>query len=102
MNRHPPRSTLFPYPPLFRSLATLKDERERVLIPGFYDRVREPSPRQRELLAALDRKSTRLNSSHQIISHAVFCFKKKKTKIDYILTTNITSRHVTHFLGRRH
>src|SRR5947208_11973124 len=66
MMRPPPRSTLFPYTTLFRST-------------GVYEAghlVGVEVPRQRGKLP-LDRKSTRLNSSHQIISYAVFCLKKK-------------------------
>src|SRR3990170_5983625 len=67
MIRRPPRSTLFPYTTLFRSRAPagrgtgLQGAREDDLPAG-----------------ALDRKSTRLNSSHQIISYAVFCLKTKQ------------------------
>src|SRR2546430_13672729 len=68
MIRRPPRSTLFPYTTLFRSL-----EQE----PG---RLQQPA-RRRGLADPVqgDRKSTRLNSSHSQISYAVFCLKKKKT-----------------------
>src|SRR5688572_31182281 len=66
--RRPPRSTLFPYTTLFRSDA-LTDEFDVVLGPA----VHEPFDQ-------LDRKSTRLNSSHSQISYAVFCLKKKKEK----------------------
>src|SRR5258708_31640691 len=85
MIRRPPRSTLFPYTTLFRSVEKLKRMRElgcEYAILNFpeaaYDRsgielfriaYSQPSSR--------DRKSTRLNSSHQIISYAVFCLKKK-------------------------
>src|SRR5947208_11340791 len=68
MIRRPPRSTLFPYTTLFRS-------RQGLRLPG------RPAPRQGgrgdEAPRREDRKSTRLNSSHQIISYAVFCLKKK-------------------------
>src|SRR4051794_41425201 len=71
MIRPPPRSTLFPYTTLFRSLG------------GAFDRAREhhrraaaARPGRRQAVA--DRKSTRLNSSHPSISYAVFCLKKKK------------------------
>src|SRR3989338_9400676 len=66
MIRRPPRSTLFPYTTLFRSLP---------------DTVSCPRSLQcsRELRSKPDRKSTRLNSSHSSISYAVFCLKKKKT-----------------------
>src|SRR5215204_7215414 len=64
MIRRPPRSTLFPYTTLFRS-------RVRSLLPwGPVRRDPRAAPR--------DRKSTRLNSSHTVISYAVFCLKKKK------------------------
>src|SRR5438132_4221123 len=71
MIRRPPRSTLFPYTTLFRSHLA-KDVPER----------RVPMMNERDLFAALptDRKSTRLNSSHTVISYAVFCLKKKKKK----------------------
>src|SRR5258708_15415597 len=71
MIRRPPRSTLFPYTTLFRSLVRF-NERFRLGAAG-EGRLATDS----ELGAALDRKSTRLNSSHQIISYAVFCLKKK-------------------------
>src|SRR2546426_4557137 len=84
MIRRPPRSTLFPYTTLFRSQRSL-----RPIFAGLVWRVgagvgRRPlgTPRRgvfdlpRGLL--LDRKSTRLNSSHLVISYAVFCFEKKK------------------------
>src|SRR5258708_29039214 len=65
MIRRPPRSTLFPYTTLFRSpCQALPADRRRL--------SRDP-----ELSWRQDRKSTRLNSSHQIISYAVFCLKKK-------------------------
>src|SRR2546430_13361624 len=89
MIRRPPRSTLFPYTTLFRSHPL----RPRALRGG--DRpgraVAEPVPRGRggadqPLQAALDRKSTRLNSSHSQISYAVFCLKKKKKNTETTLT----------------
>src|SRR5258708_8100075 len=74
MIRRPPRSTLFPYTTLFRSLAYALADRLLIV-------VRSGTTPTDDLEAAvrLDRKSTRLNSSHQIISYAVFCLKKKKT-----------------------
>src|SRR5258708_18641915 len=70
MIRRPPRSTLFPYTTLFRSKGEYSFPRD------------ETRKRWRRGLcpcqSRLDRKSTRLNSSHQIISYAVFCLKKKK------------------------
>src|SRR5215216_7238128 len=78
MIRRPPRSTLFPYTTLFRSRAGL-----RTLPPKAAPRAKRrglvPALSQSRL-PARDRKSTRLNSSHQIISYAVFCLKKKKKK----------------------
>src|SRR5260221_9705891 len=82
MIRRPPRSTLFPYTTLFRShllsgLQRRRDHREP-RPPGPHDGA-DPHRRLRG-----DRKSTRLNSSHTVISYAVFCLKKKKlnTRID--------------------
>src|SRR5438552_11466687 len=68
MIRRPPRSTLFPYTTLFRS--------RRSSAPACESRTSARTPPQ---WVQRDRKSTRLNSSHQIISYAVFCLKKKKT-----------------------
>src|SRR3989454_9364082 len=89
MIRRPPRSTLFPYTTLFRSVRVDATDRSRVtsdvprkalhLLPvplhhlGRRGGVRHPG----------DRKSTRLNSSHLVISYAVFCLKKKKKNIEY-------------------
>src|SRR5438552_9872455 len=77
MIRRPPRSTLFPYTTLFRSWIDIAPHRRH--------RVDWTDPATRTVWLAgsvqsTDRKSTRLNSSHQIISYAVFCLKKKKTK----------------------
>src|SRR2546426_33007 len=93
MIRRPPRSTLFPYTTLFRSRA----QRSRCVLALADDRLAHAEPRERILLISsaafgmvwhgwdgsqahptLDRKSTRLNSSHLVISYAVFCLKKKK------------------------
>src|SRR5438067_9745910 len=88
--RRPPRSTLFPYTTLFRSGRDLREPRERVhddqaalRVPQ--DRLVDPVGAG-DLLVLLDRKSTRLNSSHVSISYAVFCLKKKKNKrsTDYV------------------
>src|SRR3712207_7723233 len=88
MIRRPPRSTLFPYTTLFRSV--LADDRRRTLArlgvdPSTLDLlsvVRRSGPpyelTTREI--ARDRKSTRLNSSHANISYAVFCLKKKNSR----------------------
>src|SRR5258708_24882984 len=87
MIRRPPRSTLFPYTTLFRSDRSEKriSEKFHRPYPRHAERRQRPrnpqSPYARRRARALvaDRKSTRLNSSHQIISYAVFCLKKKKT-----------------------
>src|SRR5258707_5715455 len=79
MIRRPPRSTLFPYTTLFRSIAVgLNPLRPHVADDGL--RRRAYDQRLGQLFAAAngDRKSTRLNSSHANISYAVFCLKKKK------------------------
>src|SRR5256885_8748083 len=70
MIRRPPRSTLFPYTTLFRSTCARPRTPHRGRRPG---EPTEPGP---PLMR--DRKSTRLNSSHLVISYAVFCLKKKK------------------------
>src|SRR5207245_4912671 len=67
----PPRSTLFPYTTLFRSLTA----RDRGRLVGHHPRRRTDA-----WVMTKDRKSTRLNSSHGSISYAVFCLKKKKKK----------------------
>src|ERR1039457_5862736 len=68
MIRRPPRSTLFPYTTLFRSDRTLSSLRPEILFRDCYTHLP---------LNVIDRKSTRLNSSHLVISYAVFCLKKK-------------------------
>src|SRR2546427_8859200 len=87
MIRRPPRSTLFPYTTLFRSVAMGRQEHARRQITQALKRLQ--ILRQVALRGAdddrchgrdQDRKSTRLNSSHSQISYAVFCLKKKKTK----------------------
>src|SRR2546426_9115567 len=79
MIRRPPRSTLFPYTTLFRSGTRHLYARDGVQ--GPIDRPQQGRPVQRELRRRAaerrDRKSTRLNSSHLVISYAVFCLKKK-------------------------
>src|SRR5258708_28409526 len=97
MIRRPPRSTLFPYTTLFRSKA----------VHSWHFDVEQHQVRHKgSNLLNGDRKSTRLNSSHQIISYAVFCLKKKKNnytkQVDTIKTTNHTSipahyPHITYY-----
>src|SRR3712207_8443351 len=90
MIRRPPRSTLFPYTTLFRSVRLVDDLAQlgaaEEVLDGRAHRLRvDERPRAHVLLVADrhplldgDRKSTRLNSSHANISYAVFCLKKKK------------------------
>src|SRR5258708_3111764 len=96
MIRRPPRSTLFPYTTLFRSLFTFTMDHSSYIAQVLYrpefvvckrntDKLRVRTNGRTNFfhrdhssfVACKDRKSTRLNSSHQIISYAVFCFKKK-------------------------
>src|SRR5436190_12864385 len=93
MIRRPPRSTLFPYTTLFRSqisaraatsaraLARFSQASHRLHFASLYDQRWKRESR-------LDRKSTRLNSSHTVISYAVFCLKKKKKKKNKKTHTN--------------
>src|SRR2546427_8506608 len=101
MIRRPPRSTLFPYTTLFRSLG------KQIQIPVYRTETKDPVVAVREGLeraradaldvvivdtaGRLDRKSTRLNSSHSQISYAVFCLKKKK-KTNNIIKQDSTRR----------
>src|SRR3712207_8890916 len=95
MIRRPPRSTLFPYTTLFRSLDNHNSDASMLhehLAMRFFGRMGLPAPRTRHVrllvndeptgvysvVESIDRKSTRLNSSHANISYAVFCLKKKK------------------------
>src|SRR5260221_8048274 len=99
MIRRPPRSTLFPYTTLFRSVGGrdvdpgLDDGRaQQHVVPLLRElahhalelALARPLPEAR---LAVDRKSTRLNSSHTVISYAVFCFKKKKNKQTSVLVS---------------
>src|SRR2546426_1400668 len=85
MIRRPPRSTLFPYTdalPISRLHPTFghpeSQERLAVLLAAFPEFVEGRAATEDEVLRCQDRKSTRLNSSHLVISYAVFCLKKKK------------------------
>src|SRR5260221_9745773 len=80
MIRRPPRSTLFPYTTLFRSPGRLRPAGRPVRY-GEYGRAKSCNHPERDQYFWCfreDRKSTRLNSSHTVISYAVFCLKKKK------------------------
>src|SRR5689334_15293972 len=78
MIRRPPRSTLFPYTTLFRSLFAAGGSPQELAFQHVLD-MRDLSGLVADELLS-DRKSTRLNSSHSSISYAVFCLKKKKQK----------------------
>src|SRR2546427_6711803 len=85
MIRRPPRSTLFPYTTLFRSMHAergdhLVEDQERAVLVGDPADGLQVSLLRKVAVRRLhqDRKSTRLNSSHSQISYAVFCLKKKK------------------------
>src|SRR3712207_8362099 len=88
MIRRPPRSTLFPYTTLFRSpmpactptSGPRKPERDMYLCRHEHDR--RPAEKRGGVRRGVDRKSTRLNSSHANISYAVFCLKKNKISYD--------------------
>src|SRR5258708_11242112 len=93
MIRRPPRSTLFPYTTLFRSTGEY-DRRGRCFHLLFLTVPLNRFQNYRltalsEIAGEKDRKSTRLNSSHQIISYAVFCLKKKKNKMYYVETISL-------------
>src|SRR5438552_8620609 len=82
--RPPPRSTLFPYTTLFRSpsgTGTVTSVKLTVVSAFWVQSTGRSWLPDTNCMQPLDRKSTRLNSSHQIISYAVFCLKKKKQKI---------------------
>src|SRR5258708_27245397 len=97
MIRRPPRSTLFPYTTLFRS--GRKFQRHRVS--GLFLEIDRDGGEVHGLDDPEDRKSTRLNSSHQIISYAVFCLKKKNLGYVFLAQSRRSSRRVKH-LYRRH
>src|SRR3712207_6938688 len=100
MIRRPPRSTLFPYTTLFRSEVALSYVKQVQSQPavyygggggggGGYSVEQALAASLDAYYEELDRKSTRLNSSHANISYAVFCLKKKK--ITHILTSSTSS-----------
>src|SRR5262245_64190656 len=94
MIRRPPRSTLFPYTTLFRSLADIALDPHQTLEIDHRADIIEHAARDRG--RARDRKSTRLNSSHLGISYAVFCLKKKKKQIENkIIQIKPTQQHIT-------
>src|SRR5256885_9200407 len=112
MIRRPPRSTLFPYTTLFRSISLKRSSRERsagsdgrfAITESLSQNPCNFKPRlpiasdvpwdKRSM--SVDRKSTRLNSSHLVISYAVFCLKKKKES----LTTSSSKLTLQYLIGR--
>src|SRR5256885_11542659 len=93
MIRRPPRSTLFPYTTLFRST---------VLLAGAGRPAASRPAMTCSQLGTGDRKSTRLNSSHLVISYAVFCLKKKKNKLGWSWTQTGYSDNRTRCLLTTH
>src|SRR5256885_12038026 len=92
MIRRPPRSTLFPYTTLFRSLVGVAGRpRAEQILP-----LRHPHRTGCDVRRQRDRKSTRLNSSHLVISYAVFCLKKKKNQLVHTLQRTSRSPSLTH------
>src|SRR2546422_4877828 len=85
MIRRPPRSTLFPYTTLFRSA---KSAAKEALTKAY---IQAPAEISSVMVAGIDRKSTRLNSSHGYISYAVFCLKKKKKRAGFNAVTQAES-----------
>src|SRR3712207_7858566 len=101
MIRRPPRSTLFPYTTLFRSDAAaelealhLKRQREGLAASEMERAAQLLRLYERTML--IDRKSTRLNSSHANISYAVFCLKKNKKKPCTTSLVRISTAHFRH------
>src|SRR5256885_11977764 len=90
MIRRPPRSTLFPYTTLFRSAGCAALGMAAAGLAGCA--ALQPSPGK-----DTDRKSTRLNSSHLVISYAVFCLKKKKTVPEPPVAIMQLHLYLTHF-----
>src|SRR3712207_8256973 len=101
MIRRPPRSTLFPYTTLFRSrdpfshrgnraMAEVMPSIQKYFVSQFCN-LMKASPRHQK---QIDRKSTRLNSSHANISYAVFCLKKKKIKLTTHSTVHTKHTHI--------
>src|SRR5258705_2300592 len=92
MIRRPPRSTLFPYTTLFRSNQPEVEAELCNIIASLYAEIGNvPKGEEiaRRALTMIDRKSTRLNSSHLGISYAVFCLKKKNDVIELILLKGV-------------
>src|SRR3989442_8870559 len=102
MIRRPPRSTLFPYTTLFRSVTQFPRDPVGYFELGVCETLGDTSLALQHLSKAVDlkdRKSTRLNSSHVRISYAVFCLKKKKSAKQATFPTLL--RHTTRFAAVR-
>src|SRR3712207_8324583 len=98
MIRRPPRSTLFPYTTLFRSLGAIGSTASSIGVLRSFSEITESLSGigQGMATSGSDRKSTRLNSSHANISYAVFCLKKKKIIILVYLIHTETSLLIVH------
>src|SRR2546428_8435519 len=99
MIRRPPRSTLFPYTTLFRSWSAIPPSSRPISASGgsVMWRIFPSAPKWPPILfkrRGLDRKSTRLNSSHDQISYAVFCLKKKKHIDSHDVVGDMCGTHV--------
>src|SRR3712207_7641256 len=102
MIRRPPRSTLFPYTTLFRSVDAHMAQMSLLSLGYLYLQVDRVAidvglgghHLREHITVVVDRKSTRLNSSHANISYAVFCLKKKKNNNKHVNShTNINNSH---------
>src|SRR5260221_10801850 len=98
MIRRPPRSTLFPYTTLFRSINNAVSRTAGLLAIAVFGIVvlsvfTSSLDSQIRQQCRIDRKSTRLNSSHTVISYAVFCLKKKKKKNQLKQSFHTITRH---------
>src|SRR5256885_10379757 len=99
MIRRPPRSTLFPYTTLFRSFVYATDAKTVAGKVSLLGIQKSAQPQVLYAAAAVkastqDRKSTRLNSSHLVISYAVFCLKKKKSNQSTLWSPSRTPHYV--------
>src|SRR2546426_4966070 len=102
MIRRPPRSTLFPYTTLFRSIAgalsaALAAAAAPAQQPTAGDSAYARTEAKIPMRDGVDRKSTRLNSSHLVISYAVFCLKKKKRPTYYEKARRHAAEHDLHW-----
>src|SRR5256885_8382620 len=102
MIRRPPRSTLFPYTTLFRSFPAARYHSLAIARAGLPAELRVTATAEDGEIMAVehvrhpvtgDRKSTRLNSSHLVISYAVFCLKKKKDSAKALVTFHLPPDH---------